>query len=188
MFAFSIRLYPTLNNGSHECSTWMQRPQTCTSDYKGIKNLLLTGNQSRPTIFDLNICHPLPLYSKVIKVIWGSSREAVKISKLSLLSPFSSCGNISKITIVLGIWVLRITKLWCRSCWHNILMWFIHLQQVHVSGSLDKPNCSICQKTHDKYRESYLPIHNFIYTESLLMTCINLLGYFFKEYARSLNV
>ena len=32
-------------------------------------------------------------------------------SKLSLPSPFSSCGNISKVTIVLGIWVLRMTKL-----------------------------------------------------------------------------
>jgi len=47
---------------------------------KGFKNLLLTGNQSRPKIFDLNIRHPSPLYSKVVEVVRGSSGEAVKIS------------------------------------------------------------------------------------------------------------
>ena len=47
---------------------------------KGFKNLLLTGNQSRPKIFDLNIRHPSPLYSKVLEVVRGSSGEAVKIS------------------------------------------------------------------------------------------------------------
>ncbi|KAG5730187.1 hypothetical protein E4T56_gene11688 [Termitomyces sp. T112] len=35
---------------------------------RGFKDLLLIGNQSRPRIFDLNICRPSPLYSTVVEI------------------------------------------------------------------------------------------------------------------------
>ena len=29
------------------------------------------------------------------------------------------------------------TKLWCRSCWHNILMWFIHNERMYLAALMN---------------------------------------------------
>ena len=63
---------------------------------KGFRDLLLIGNQQRPSLFDLNIQKPLPLYSEVIEVEERLNQQGDVVRPIDLEALETTVARLSK--------------------------------------------------------------------------------------------